>query len=35
MSLRRLLNPTDDDAGDEWPDDMRRVRPRLEGPVDW
>ncbi|OOO13417.1 SNF2-related protein [Aspergillus oryzae] len=24
MSLRRLLNPTDDDAGDEWPDDMRR-----------
>ncbi|RAQ55444.1 helicase [Aspergillus flavus] len=35
MSLRRLLNPTDDDAGDEWPDDMRRVRPRLGGPVDW
>ncbi|KAB8276548.1 SNF2 family N-terminal domain-containing protein [Aspergillus minisclerotigenes] len=35
MSLRRLLNPTDDDAGDEWPDDMRRVRPRLEEPVDW
>ncbi|KAE8323577.1 SNF2 family N-terminal domain-containing protein [Aspergillus sergii] len=35
MSLRRLLNPMDDDAGDEWPDDMRRVRPRLEGPGGW
>ncbi|OGM50785.1 putative helicase [Aspergillus bombycis] len=35
MSLRPLLNPTDDDAGDEWTDDMRRVRPRLEVPADW
>ncbi|KAE8382709.1 P-loop containing nucleoside triphosphate hydrolase protein [Aspergillus bertholletiae] len=30
MSLRRLLNPTDDDTEDGWADDMRRVRPRLE-----